>query len=112
MVSKLVYLAIASVMLLIITIILLLPQMTANPNQPLVDECIAACQKYLATGKTLDVGPCLLNPINGTEWVCDVAHSPRMQLDNMPDNQCSAYNGGSASHFIEIMPNCTFIRMA
>ena len=53
-------------------------------------------------------GPCLSNEIV-EDWVCDVAHSPRQAVDDLPENQCPAY-GDKASHFVEVDPDCNFIR--
>ncbi|RLJ00896.1 MAG: hypothetical protein DRP11_05300 [Candidatus Aenigmatarchaeota archaeon] len=72
------------------------------------EECIKLCQEALARGENLENGPCLSNRvIEG--WVCDVAHSPRQDVDNRPENQCPEF-GKSASHFVEVDPNCRFIR--
>lgn len=108
--SKIIYIAIAAVILLGSAAIIVLPQIY-SPGQSLSDSCISACQNYLKTGNSLDVGPCLLDPIPETDYVCDVAHSPRMQIDNMLENQCRTFNDGSVSHFIEVTPDCRFIRM-
>jgi hypothetical protein len=73
--------------------------------------CIEECKKSLAGGQDLSKGPCLLNPISELpDWVCDVAHSPRQDVDNLPENQCSAYRQGLAKHFIEVDTNCKFIK--
>lgn len=73
--------------------------------------CMEECKKALREGKDLSNGPCLLNPINKVpNWVCDVAHSPREPIDNLEENQCSSYIEGKANHFIEVDPNCNFIR--
>jgi hypothetical protein len=42
--------------------------------------------------------------------VCDVAHEPREAADNLPANQCASYINGSANRFIEVTPECIFIR--
>ena len=70
--------------------------------------CIALCQNALRKGQDLSNGPCLSNEII-EGWVCDVAHKPRQPVDNLPENQCPAY-GKTAFHFIEVDPNCNFIR--
>lgn len=73
--------------------------------------CINECKKSLEEGKDLSNGPCLLNPIKEIpNWVCDVAHNPREFIDNLEENQCSAYREGKANHFIEVDPSCNFIR--
>lgn len=82
----------------------------SNPKPNVVDECIRICKENLAAGKDLANGPCLANPIpSNPDWVCDVAHWPREEVDNLKENQCSAY-GKVAKHFVEVTPNCTFIR--
>ena len=73
--------------------------------------CIEACELALGRGQDLDVGPCLLNPIEEVpDWVCDVAHDPRNPVDNDPANQCSSYRNKFANHFVEVKSNCEFIR--
>lgn len=73
--------------------------------------CVFLCQAALNEGRNLDNGPCLSS---GTawdieDWVCDVAHDPRLSVDNRPENQCPEF-GVSASHFVEVDPECGFIR--
>jgi hypothetical protein len=70
--------------------------------------CISACRSALSSGQDLSSGPCLSNEI-AAGWVCDVAHNPRQDIDNQRQNQCSAFPG-SASHFIEVDPDCNLIR--
>ncbi|MEM5802161.1 MAG: hypothetical protein QXQ18_02110 [Candidatus Aenigmatarchaeota archaeon] len=73
--------------------------------------CIKECERALYLGQNLENGPCLLNPINDLlNWVCDVAHMPRQDVDNLPQNQCSAFREGKAKHFVEVSPSCEFIR--
>ncbi|MBI4015705.1 MAG: hypothetical protein HY362_03230 [Candidatus Aenigmarchaeota archaeon] len=79
--------------------------------QQLSELCIQACNNVLAAGQPLEEGPCLLNPIREDRiWVCDVAHNPRQPIDDLPENQCSAYISGEANHFVEVTPDCKFIR--
>ena len=73
--------------------------------------CIQRCKETLPSKLNLDNGPCLLNPIpEHPDWVCDVAHSPRTPVDDNPENQCSAFREGRASHFIELSENCELIQ--
>lgn len=74
--------------------------------------CVALCSSALQLGVDLSDGPCLStnNPdweIGG--WVCDVAHSPRTEADNLPENQCPEY-GETATKFVEVSPECTLLR--
>jgi len=72
------------------------------------DACEALCREKLVGGADLSDGPCLSNEI-APGWVCDVAHDPRQDVDDKPENQCSAY-GKTASHFVEVSPGCALIR--
>lgn len=74
-------------------------------------ECIKACNQAYVAGRDLSAGPCLLDPLPlQSDWVCDVAHSPRGAADNDPQNQCSSYLRGTAKHFVEVTTICDFIR--
>jgi len=81
--------------------------------QDVIDSCIRACKQRRSTGVDLSKGPCLANQVDG-DWVCDVAHSPRQDVDNKPENQCSAWieaqQRGETKHFVEVTPDCIFIR--
>ena len=79
-------------------------------DQQLISECEAACQAALAAGQDLNAGPCLLNPMSNSSWVCDIAHEPRQDTDNLPENQCSEYRNSTATHFIELTPECEVIK--
>lgn len=71
----------------------------------------AAKRAYLKLkkkGADLSAGPCL--GIIMKDWVADIAHSPREDIDNIPQNQCKAYISGKARHFIELSPEGEFIR--
>lgn len=73
--------------------------------------CIQACQRALQQGRNLNNGPCLLDPMpDYPEWVCDVAHEPRQAVDNLRENQCDAWHARTATHFIEVTPECEFIK--
>jgi len=72
------------------------------------DACQTLCLEKLSQGVDLSDGPCLSNSIT-EDWACDVAHSPREEVDGDPNNQCSEY-GKTASHFIEVDPECAYIR--
>jgi len=73
--------------------------------------CSTFCNENLRNGVDLSAGPCIRNPfISPSSWVCDVAHNPRQPIDDLPENQCSAYISGEANHFVEVTPDCKFIR--
>jgi hypothetical protein len=61
-----------------------------------------------ARGVDMTRGPCL--GVIKPGWVADVAHDPREDVDDEPENQCRAYREGEADHFVELDPNGEFIR--
>ncbi|MFH1306171.1 MAG: hypothetical protein ABIH83_00750 [Candidatus Micrarchaeota archaeon] len=76
------------------------------------EECVNACHAAFGEGQDLSAGPCLLNPMEqNKDWVCDVAHSPREDVDNMQENQCDAFRKGIAHHFIEVDEGCEVIKV-
>ncbi len=84
----------------------LLETSSNNDEERAVQQCIESCNKA-----TIDLskGPCLWEN-NVEDYVCDVAHSPRQDIDNDPSNQCTAYREGRASHFVEVDENCNLMR--
>lgn len=46
-------------------------------------------------------GPCLSDALL-PNWVVDIVHSPRLPIDDLPENQCPAYSGGRAKHVVEL----------
>ncbi|MDD5111339.1 MAG: hypothetical protein PHG85_02210 [Candidatus Altiarchaeota archaeon] len=74
------------------------------------DSCVEACMRELAGGKDMRNGPCLSEQVI-PDWVCDVAHSPREDVDNLPSNQCEAFGDGFAAHFVEVSPDCEILRV-
>ena len=61
-----------------------------------------------ARGVDMSNGPCL--GIVAPDWVADVAHDPREDVDDDPANQCAEYRDGTAHHFVELDPNGRLIR--
>lgn len=85
----------------------------ASYKNPAATLCKELCQAELHVGEDLSNGPCLSddNPEWDIEdWVCDVAHNPREPVDNLPENQCQDFREGKAKHFVEVNPNCEFIK--
>ncbi len=74
-----------------------------------VSACVRECNARLFAGEEFSDGPCLSNEIV-EDWVCDVAHSPRQDVDNDPENQCSAFRQGNANHFVELDLECRLIK--
>ena len=61
-----------------------------------------------AAGENFGDGPCLGVIMN--DWVADIAHSPRLPIDNRPENQCPEYRAGEVHHFVELDPEGNLIR--
>ena len=55
-----------------------------------------------AQGVDMSRGPCL--GVVAPDWVADVAHDPRQDVDDDPANQCAGYRNGTAHHFVELDP--------
>jgi hypothetical protein len=75
-------------------------------------EVVAAAKRAYAAAKAQGVdmarGPCL--GVVADDWVADVAHDPREDVDDEPENQCAAYREGRAHHFVELDPDGELIR--
>jgi len=65
-------------------------------------------QQAIIDEMDLTNGPCLSNNLHGnmlypeTLWVLDIAHNPRQEMDDLPENQCSVFREKKASNFIEL----------
>ena len=57
----------------------------------------------------LSAGPCLSNNLIA-DWVADIAHNPRLPIDDQPVNQCNAFTDGTAKHFVELDAEGNLIR--
>lgn len=54
-------------------------------------------------GQNLSSGPCLGKV--SEDWVLDIAHNPRQDVDNKKENQCEDFRLGRVHHFIELDEN-------
>lgn len=52
-------------------------------------------------GRDFSNGPCLSDALM-PGWVVDIAHNPRIEIDNLSQNQCPAFLEGKAQHFVEL----------
>lgn len=78
------------------------------------DNAIAAAMSLYVTRvkekMNLSKGPCLTNDLI-PDWVVDIVHVPREQIDDLPENQCQAYVEGRAHHFVELDSNGSLVRV-
>ncbi len=68
-----------------------------------VNQAYKVYQQRKKAGEDFSTGPCLTNDLL-PDWVADIAHNPRIEIDNEPQNQCHAFLEGRASHYIELDP--------
>jgi len=62
-----------------------------------------------AQGVDFSNGPCLSDSLL-PDWVADIAHDPRIAIDDDPRYQCAAYREGRAHHFVELDTEGKLIR--
>ena len=78
------------------------------------ERCVEVCREQIAAGVDLNIGPCLSEnkelDWNIENWACDVAHEPRKEIDKHSLNQCQEFRKENVAHFVEVTPNCEFIR--
>ena len=77
-------------------------------------KCLSLCVSAKRREKSWSAGPCLSSnlPMKRSQtgspstaaWGCDIAHCPRILVDNEKSNQCDK------SHWIELDTDCTFLR--
>jgi hypothetical protein len=77
------------------------------------ERAIAEAQRIYeemkATGTDFSSGPCISEEVID-DWAADVAHDPRQDIDNQPENQCRSYRDGETHHFVELDPDGNLIR--
>ncbi|MDP7282321.1 MAG: hypothetical protein QF475_01640 [Candidatus Undinarchaeales archaeon] len=99
---------------LIIASIILVSGCTSFEEKVTVEEhCILHCQAAVQAEEDLSAGACLSdnNPEwTVDDWVCDIAHNPRTDVDDQPENQCEEYRNGNANHFVEVDTECNLIK--
>jgi hypothetical protein len=86
-------------------------QVSPSDRDRAVDEAQAAYDQVAPTRPDLMRGPCISESLPGLpDWVADIAHDPRLPVDDEPANQCRRYRDGEAQHFVELDVNGTLIR--
>ena len=87
-----------------LVLLLVLAACGGGPSESEKDAAVAAArQAYdeaVEQGVDMSNGPCL--GVIMDNWVADVAHDPREDIDDEPANQCEAYRRGDADHFVEL----------
>jgi hypothetical protein len=76
-----------------------------------VEAAYVAFAEADAAGVDFADGPCIADPLPAMpDWVVDIAHDPRTDVDDEPENQCAAYRSGNADHFVELDEQGNLIR--
>ncbi len=98
-----------SFFVILFSMIFLAGCVSRSPESAAIENCELLCKN---SKMNLSRGPCLSDYYewNVTDWVCDIAHNPRTQEDNDVQNQCKQFLNGNAHHFVELTPDCKFIR--
>ena len=74
-----------------------------------IEEAYLVYERYNQEGLDFSNGPCLSNELI-QDWVLDIVHDPRIDIDNKPENQCHDYILGVANHFVELDTDGNLIR--
>lgn len=61
------------------------------------------------SGQDLSTGPCLSDALM-PGWVVDIIHSPRVEVDDLVENQCPSYVEGRSLHLVELDTAGNFVR--
>ncbi len=105
-------LLILTLAIIVITSFLVITYHTGPPKSEM-DTAINQARYIYSLRKNQGVdfssGPCLSDDLM-PDWVLDIAHSPRIPLDDLSANQCSAFKEGRAHHFVELDPEGNLIR--
>ena len=66
-------------------------------------------QNRIDSGEDLSKGPCLSDALM-PGWVLDIAHNPRIAIDDLSENQCPSFREGKSVHFVELDSKGNLIR--
>jgi hypothetical protein len=80
-------------------------------RQQAITQAQEAYDRARTSGVNLADGPCIAESLTDLpDWVVDIAHDPREDVDDDPANQCRRYQEGEASHFVELTPEGELIK--
>lgn len=63
----------------------------------------------LKSGEDMNSGPCLSDALM-PNWVVDIVHNPRQEVDDLEENQCPSYIQGRSLHLVELDKEGNLIR--
>lgn len=78
-----------------------LSTVSKNEIETAVNQSQVLYKSKVQRGEDLSNGPCLSDALL-PGWVLDIAHNPRIAIDDLPENQCSSFREGRTKHFVEL----------
>ena len=85
------------------------PTPVANDETKAVLAAKKLYEERKGMGDDFSNGQCLANDII-PDWSADIAHQPRLPIDDDVTYQCAAFREGKTHHFLELDPNGNFLR--
>lgn len=86
-------------------------EVSEDERQRAIDAAMEVYAKVAGSDQDLSSGPCIAEELEDVPgWSVDIAHDPRQEIDNQPENQCQAYRDGETDHFVELDPEGNLIR--
>ena len=83
---------------------------TSEEKERAVAEALKAYSEAQRNGADFSNGPCIAEEVID-DWSVDIAHDPRQDVDDKPENQCRFYREGRTHHFVELSPDGTVLRI-
>ena len=102
-------LAFAGALALLLTTGCLGDNVSSEEKDRAVDAAMQVYVQQKAAGVDFSNGPCIAEEAID-DWSVDIAHNPRQDIDNQPENQCRYYRDGKTHHFVELDPDGKLIR--
>ncbi len=101
---------------IVITAFLTLTLNSGNPKsisraelETAINQANHLYRQEKSKGRDFSTGPCLSDALL-PGWVVDIAHNPRLPIDDLPQNQCLVNSEGRLKHFVELDPDGNLIR--
>jgi hypothetical protein len=82
---------------------------SSDEREQAIEAAQQAYTQERARGTDFTNGPCIADEVID-DWSVDIAHDPRTDVDDQPENQCQAYRDGKTHHFVELDPDGKLIR--
>src|SRR5258708_1868969 len=82
---------------------------TKSERESAVSKAKQLYREAKASGRNFFNGPCLSDALL-PDWVLDIAHNPRLPIDDLPVNQCPSYVQSRSHHFVELDVEGNLIR--